>query len=505
MQRYTNFIASTTATNSTLTVLSNASCVVYIAGTLGAATLYSDNGVTPLANPFLSSATGMIDFYAANGRYDVVVSKTGYLSVTISDIELDDLMAPSGAGSVGNTPAGSISATTVQGAINEIVSDLLASSGSNSVGYLPAGTGAVASTVQTKLREIKSAADYSTFPNYTSNALSAGFFTQNGAVIQRMTDRLMVGGATLNDCAFPNVYQDWLTTFQIAAGLGDGAVSSAQSAVLNANQAATGGSAFLAGAQSLNSASAATSTIASGHYAVNNNATLATSAWALYAEAHKTNATTASIYACELDTRTLAASTGPTPFQQGSVVGIQIASGCGLSAVGQFDASCAIQIEDNPMKFKAGINFGSNSIVGTDGITGTGNAISMAKGHRIIWYNSAGAEVGGIHSGATTSALATKIYFADSGLIISSPAGGQAISYFTPVASSVNWLQFTAAATGDPPLIAAAGTDTNVDLRLSTQGTGVLRYGTYTAGVVAQAGYVTIKDSGGTLRRLLVG
>jgi hypothetical protein len=127
VQRYTNFIASTTATNSTLTVLSNASCVVYVAGTLGAATLYSDNGVTPLANPFLSSATGRIDFYAANGRYDVVVSKVGYLTVTISDIELDDLLAPSG---------------------------------SNSVGYLPAGTGAVATTVQTKLRESVSVKDF---------------------------------------------------------------------------------------------------------------------------------------------------------------------------------------------------------------------------------------------------------------------------------------------------------------------------------------------------------
>ena len=127
MQRYTNFIASTTATNSTLTVLSNASCVVYIAGTLGAATLYSDNGVTPLANPFVSSATGRIDFYAANGRYDVVVSKVGFLSVTISDIELDDLLAPSG---------------------------------SNSVGYLPAGAGAVATTVQTKLRAVVSVKDF---------------------------------------------------------------------------------------------------------------------------------------------------------------------------------------------------------------------------------------------------------------------------------------------------------------------------------------------------------
>jgi hypothetical protein len=69
----------------------------------------------------------MIDFYAANGRYDVVVSKVGYLTVTISDIELDDLLAPSG---------------------------------SNSVGYLPAGAGAVATTVQTKLRESVSVKDF---------------------------------------------------------------------------------------------------------------------------------------------------------------------------------------------------------------------------------------------------------------------------------------------------------------------------------------------------------
>lgn len=140
MQRYVNFIASTTSTSSTLMVLSNATCTVYVAGTSTAATLYSDNGITPLANPFLSSSTGQVAFYAANGLYDLVVSKIGYLTVTISAIELDDLLAPSG---------------------------------SNSVGYLPAGAGAAATTVQTKLRESVSAKDFGAVGDGTTDDSAA--------------------------------------------------------------------------------------------------------------------------------------------------------------------------------------------------------------------------------------------------------------------------------------------------------------------------------------------
>ena len=60
------------------------------------------------------------------------------------------------------TPAGFIAATTVPTAIAEIASDVAASSGSSLVGYLPAGTGAVATTVQTKLRESVSVFDFMT-------------------------------------------------------------------------------------------------------------------------------------------------------------------------------------------------------------------------------------------------------------------------------------------------------------------------------------------------------
>ena len=72
-------------------------------------------------------------------------------------------------------------------------------------------------------------------------------------------------------------------------------------------------------------------------------------------------------------------------------------------------------------------------------------------------------------------------------------------------ASAVNYLQATGGATGAAATLSAQGSDTNIDLALTPKGTGVLSFGTYTAGIIAQAGYITIKDAGGTTRRLLVG
>jgi hypothetical protein len=71
--------------------------------------------------------------------------------------------------------------------------------------------------------------------------------------------------------------------------------------------------------------------------------------------------------------------------------------------------------------------------------------------------------------------------------------------------AAVNYFTAAGAATGSSPSLTATGSDTNIDLSLITKGTGVVQYGTYTAGVVVQAGYITIKDAGGTTRRLLVG
>jgi hypothetical protein len=69
-----------------------------------------------------------------------------------------------------------------------------------------------------------------------------------------------------------------------------------------------------------------------------------------------------------------------------------------------------------------------------------------------------------------------------------------------------NHLQIDAAAAGSAPTLSVGSlsSDTNVDLALTPKGTGNVRFGTYTGTISAITGYIEIKDSGGTVRRLAV-
>lgn len=106
---------------------------------------------------------------------------------------------------------------------------------------------------------------------------------------------------------------------------------------------------------------------------------------------------------------------------------------------------------------------------------------------------------------AFTTNTVERFRIASTGIISLGATAGSESLRVTPVASAVNYLTVQGAITTASPSITAAGSDTNIDLRIITTGTGVLSFGTYTAGVVAQAGYITIKDAGGATRRLLVG
>lgn len=54
------------------------------------ATLYSDNGVTPLVNPTITNVDGEYQFYAANGTYRIEITATGYSGQTINGVVLND-------------------------------------------------------------------------------------------------------------------------------------------------------------------------------------------------------------------------------------------------------------------------------------------------------------------------------------------------------------------------------------------------------------------------------
>lgn len=70
---------------------------------------------------------------------------------------------------------------------------------------------------------------------------------------------------------------------------------------------------------------------------------------------------------------------------------------------------------------------------------------------------------------------------------------------------AVNYLQVAGTTAGNAPILSAQGTDTNINLALTPKGTGTVQFGTYTASILTPTGYITITDSGGTTRRLLVG
>lgn len=69
----------------------------------------------------------------------------------------------------------------------------------------------------------------------------------------------------------------------------------------------------------------------------------------------------------------------------------------------------------------------------------------------------------------------------------------------------VNYAAVTGSITNTAPAFSVAGSDTNIDLALTPKGTGLVRFGTRTAtSDVAITGYLEIKDSGGTTRKLAI-
>lgn len=60
------------------------------------ATIYSDDGVTTKTNPMTTDSLGSFSFYAADGRYQLVISGPGITARTVTDILLGNAVETSG-------------------------------------------------------------------------------------------------------------------------------------------------------------------------------------------------------------------------------------------------------------------------------------------------------------------------------------------------------------------------------------------------------------------------
>jgi hypothetical protein len=88
-----------------------ASVTVALFGSTTPTSIFSDSaGLVPRANPLTTDANGFFEFYAADGRYTLIVSATGFGTRTVTDILLEDPADASQAaingGSINNTPIG---------------------------------------------------------------------------------------------------------------------------------------------------------------------------------------------------------------------------------------------------------------------------------------------------------------------------------------------------------------------------------------------------------------
>lgn len=87
MQKYVNSVAASSGAP-----VANASVLVNTYPGGAPATIYSDNGVTVTPNPLTTDTNGAFSFYAADGRYQFVISGANIQTQTINDVLLVDVL-----------------------------------------------------------------------------------------------------------------------------------------------------------------------------------------------------------------------------------------------------------------------------------------------------------------------------------------------------------------------------------------------------------------------------
>jgi len=163
--------------------------------TLGAsdyfyATLESSQGTQEIVKVTVRSGDNMTIVRAQDGSTANSFGIGARIELRINAAAINDLVDQVTASQVGVTPYSWIGATDAQSAFEEVVNDLAASSGTSLVGHIQSGSGAVARTVQAKLRETVSVMDF--------GAVGDGVTDDTAAVADAIAAVKAAGGGVVN-------------------------------------------------------------------------------------------------------------------------------------------------------------------------------------------------------------------------------------------------------------------------------------------------------------------
>ena len=343
--------------------------------------------------------------------------------------------------------------------------------------------------------------------------LTGHFYTSDGAVIDYMADRVFVGAATTQDgnanrttgktwvaqtAGGINAYMDTLSTMEVVGIYG---ASQALSAAIRTSDVAVG----------QDGAFAITA------FAYNNPGAVNQSAWGVYSSAVRAGSYGVYTSGIESDVTTLwpyvrasAYNTVPTGVttcytagaggetalrtpggpDSGLIVGptsavmIVIPAGTGVDQANPVAGTGAV--------FGKGIIFQSNSVIGTDGSSGTwGTAIEMAKGHAVVWANNTGVtDIGGMirsDNVAGQSAFQQRVVFGgtrfqvngvQSDLVTEVPIFEVAANTSSGGAVAQHIVAFPGAGTiGSQPGLMSDGAAPDIDIALYPKGQGLVRLG----------------------------
>ena len=325
------------------------------------------------------------------------------------------------------------------------------------------------------------------------------FFASTGAVIQRLNDRLFVGTATVNDGNSSPTTMDWTKTTYVSGGVGAWEYLEQNGQF---NVGATGGE--LAGvfvARASDGGGGGTqATIGVSSAVLNDNATTGgADTWNFYGTTVRSaTATGQSTLGVEIDTANLGSLVPIYPnnlFTNGLTANFWVSVGGELAnqagAGYTFNStSAAIAILANNGAGYANVNFEKGIVFGSTALSSANCAIAFYQGHQMSWYNASSQNVGAVASTATTTATGQQIILSPSGLLVDDMAGATQFRVNNSIASAVNYVMTTAAATGGTPFISANGTDTNIPLVLSGKGNGGVALQGTGAGGNAGAGQV---------------